>query len=77
MAEHRPLVVINRRLRALPAGDTLVASSIPGQSGGQAYAPLDHSHAIATSDAAGFMSAQDKAQLQALELTGIDGGSFY
>jgi len=72
MAQHRPLVVINHQLRALPPGDTLEASSLPG---GQDYAPLNHSHASATPSTAGFMSAADKAKLDSL--TGIDGGSFF
>ena len=58
MAERKPVVLVDGQLKELPAGDTL-----PPQ------APSAHSHANATPSAAGFMSAGDKAKLDALSIT--------
>ena len=58
MAERKPVVLVGGQLRELPVGDAL-----PPQ------APAAHSHANATPSAAGFMSAADKAKLDALSIT--------
>ena len=58
MAERKPVVLVGGQLRELPAGDAL-----PTQ------APAAHTHANATPSAAGFLSAQDKAKLDALSIT--------
>ena len=58
MAERKPVVLVSGQLTELPAGDTL-----PPQT------PAAHTHANATPSAAGFMSAQDKAKLDALSIT--------
>ena len=58
MAERKPVVLVGGQLTELPAGDTL-----PPQT------PAAHAHANATPSAAGFMSAADKAKLDALSIT--------
>ena len=58
MAERKPVVLVNGQLQELPAGDAL-----PPQ------APAAHAHADATPSAAGFLSAEDKAKLDALSIT--------
>ena len=58
MAERKPVVLVNGQLKELPAGDAL-----PPQ------APAAHTHANATPSAAGFLSAGDKAKLDALSIT--------
>ena len=58
MAERKPVVLVGGRLTELPAGDKL-----PPQT------PAAHAHANATPSAAGFMSAADKAKLDALSIT--------
>ena len=62
MAERKPVVLVGGQLTELPAGDML-----PPQT------PAAHAHADATPSAAGFMSAGDKAKLDAL--VGITVGS--
>lgn len=58
MAERKPVVLVGGQLTELPDGDTL-----PPQT------PAAHAHADATPSAAGFMSAADKAKLDALSIT--------
>ena len=58
MAERKPVVLVGGQLQELPAGDAL-----PPQ------APAAHTHANATPSAAGFLSAGDKAKLDALSIT--------
>ena len=58
MAERKPVVLVGGQLTELPAGDML-----PPQT------PAAHAHANATPSAAGFMSAEDKAKLDALSIT--------
>ena len=58
MAERKPVVLVGGQLTELPAGDML-----PPQT------PAAHTHANATPSAAGFMSAEDKAKLDALSIT--------
>lgn len=58
MAERKPVVLVDGHLQELPVGDTL-----PPQ------APAAHAHENATPSAAGFLSAGDKAKLDALSIT--------
>ena len=58
MAERKPVVLVGGQLQELPAGDALPPR-----------APAAHTHTNATPSEAGFMSAEDKAKLDALSIT--------
>ena len=48
MAERRPLVVVNGRMREMPTGDTLPSSIVPdsGTSGGSGFLPVPDDHFV-------------------------------
>lgn len=66
MATRRPLARVTGRLRQLPSGDMLPIDVIPTGTTAGTVAAGSHAHAAATILAAGFMSAADKAALEAL-----------